>query len=517
MKKLLFMVLSIIIHVPISAADIYISKTLTVGVPLVIDSAHDLGFSYGAYRRLTTLYDDNLGKFKSYDYILSDPSAFALSIEQYSFSNYSTDFCYRYTLTPTTVGVYTFEETISGVCPSRSRYTEDYHIIYNITVVDLTSISLGSSELSLFLGDSYTFTPTLVDSRAETTLTWISSNTSVASIDENGVLTTVGLGTTTITCTAHNGRAATCVVTVSPVEVSNITLSRTEAELVAGEKVQLMPTVSPDNATNKTVTWSSTNEAVAVVSESGLVTAVGSGTCQVKATANDGSGKSASCLVTVLGDVLFCEDFGAVPGATVTLPIQLTNADAIQGFEFKLVLPEGVSVQTDGSGKPLATLTERISTQGLEGAYQGNGVYQFVFTSTARIQGNSGAVVNIPIVVADNVAVGQYDVIVKDVELVKYGISSQIHHSDRTATLTIKEKTLGDVNGDGRISVADAISIINYVLGRTPASFITVAADVNSDGDITLADAVATVDKILGGDNASARAFVRSIMALDPQ
>ncbi len=352
---------------------------------------------------------------------------------------------------------------------------------------------------------------------ATTTLTWQSSTPSVATVSEDGTVTAISKGTTIITCIAANGVSAQCEVTVNPVLVNGITLNQTVAELTAGEKLQLEATIAPDNASDKSITWSSTNESVAVVSESGQVTAVGSGTCQVKATANDGSGKSASCLVTVLGNVMFCEDFGAVPSATVTLPIQLTNADAIQGFEFKLVLPEGVSVQADNNGKLLATLTERVSTQGLEGASQGNGVYQFVFTSTARIQGNSGAVVNIPIVVADNVAVGQYDVIVKDVELVKYGSSSQIHHSDRTATLTIKEMTLGDVNGDGRISVADAISIINYVLGRTPVSFILVAADVNGDNDITLADAVATVDKILAGGNAGARAAIRNIMSLDPQ
>ena len=343
------------------------------------------------------------------------------------------------------------------------------------------------------------------------------ANTTVATINSSGALTTTGIGTTTITCTAHNGVSAQCEVTVNPVLVSGLTLNGTEAELTVGEKLQLTETASPDNATDKNVTWSSSNQSVAVVNESGMVTATGAGICNIMATSNDGSGKSASCLITVLGNVMFCEDFGAVPGATVTLPIQLTNADAIQGFEFKLVLPEGVIVQTDAQNKLMATLTDRAATQGLEGSNQGNGVYQFVFTSTNRLQGNSGAVVNVPIVVANNVAIGQYSVVVKDVELVKYGTSAQIHHSDRTAALTIKEKTLGDVTGDGRVSVGDAIAIINYVLGRTPVSFIATSADVNNDGEITLADAVATVDIILAGGSASTRSLARSIVTLDPQ
>lgn len=495
-------------------AEFTFSKDLimTVGETVTLNYAEDFNFNLN---RATYGWGNELGA--------DDPTAFSIIGQVHTYGSFqASKTYYTFDVTARKTGIYVLK-------PIHDRYYDFYlnesssytsssvfcHVSYNVTVVDITSINLPPF-LNLHIGDSYTFSPILTDSRASTTLTWQSSNPNVASVVD-GTLTLKALGSTIISCTAHNGVSAQCEVTVLPLEVSSITLNQSEAELVAGEKLQLSATVLPDNATDKHFTWSSTNEAVALVSESGLVKAVGAGTCQIKATANDGSGKSASCLVTVLGNVMFCEDFGAVPSATVTLPIQLTNAEAIQGFEFKLVLPEGVSVQADGDGKLLATLTDRVSTQGLEGANQGNGVYQFVFTSTARIQGNSGAVVNIPIVVADNVAVGQYDVIVKDVELVKYGSSSQIHHSDRTATLTIKEMTLGDVNGDGRISVADAISIINYVLGRTPVSFILVAADVNGDNDITLADAVATVDKILEGGNAGARAAIRNIMSLDPQ
>ena len=76
--------------------------------------------------------------------------------------------------------------------------------------------------------------------------------------------------------------------------------------------------------------------------------------------------------------------------------------------------------------------------------------------------------------------------------------------------------TIGDVNGDGRVSVADAISIINYVLGRTPVSFITEAAYVNDDSVISLGDAVATVDLILAGSGENVRQTKRPVV-LDPQ
>ncbi len=492
-----------------------ITKTVTVGSSFTISPWSERGSGFSGYECTNT-------------YITGDVSDFTINETSRTSTSYTSPngiqhgYYATYSIQANKTGTYTLYAGSNCIKSTAGGWVYGNPVVkYYIIVsspVPVSSISLNTMNAEITIGENLQLEKTIIPSNASNkSVIWSTSNEAVAIVDNNGLVTGVGIGTANITCTATNGVSTHCIVTVNPVLVNGITFNQAEAELTAGEKLQLEATIAPDNASDKSITWSSTNEAVAVVSESGLVTAVGSGTCLVKATANDGSGKSASCLVTVLGNVMFCEDFGAVPSATVTLPIQLTNAEAIQGFEFKLVLPEGVSVQADGDGKLLATLTDRVSTQGLEGANQGNGIYQFVFTSTARIQGNSGAVVNIPIVVADNVAVGQYDVIVKDVELVKYGSSSQIHHSDRTATLTIKEMTLGDVNGDGRISVADAISIINYVLGRTPVSFILVAADVNGDNDITLADAVATVDKILAGGNAGARAAIRNIMSLDPQ
>lgn len=447
------------------------------------------------------------GSVSSYycSYTVSDENIIAVS--------YSSSGNHRFEVTGlrrgTSTLTYTLREKKSG-----SSYNNTYVCI--IHVVDVVDISMVNS-LDLSLGDSYNFNPVIIDAGATTTLSWHSSNTSVATIDSEGHLTTVGLGTTTITCTAANGISTQCEVTISPKIINSIALNRYDKELIIGEQLQLQAIVLPDNATDKSLRWSSSNESVAVVNESGLVTTVGAGLCNITAATKDGSELTASCLVTVLGNVMFCEGLGAVPGATVTLPIQLANEDAIQGFEFELVLPDGVRVETNSDGMLAATLTERFSTTGLDGALLENGNYKFVFTSTSRILGKEGAVVNVPLVVADDAVIGTYDITIKNVELVKYGTSSQIHHGDRTAMLTIKEMTLGDVNGDGRVSVADAISIINYVLGRNPVSFITKAADVNGDESISLADAVAVVDIILGRSSGNVKAFIQELITLDPQ
>jgi len=285
---------------------------------------------------------------------------------------------------------------------------------------------------------------------------------------------------------------------------SGITLNVTETEMVVGEKLNLTATVAPSNATNKSVTWSSTNEAVAVVSESGQVTAVGSGTCQVKATANDGSGKSASCLITVeKNNKLTVTDMTQCSGGRGVLNVLLSDEETIMGFQFDLQLPTGVTV-AEKDGKLLAALTgNAVNTHSISSSKVSDGLYRFVVTpqgSRAISQAN-GDGMTITIDVADNVAVGTYTMTIKDIEMTvkKTGnVYEDIHPKNSTATLTITEAVMGDVNGDGRVSVTDVISMNSYILEEEPAQFIRKVADLNGDGKVTITDLVQVIDIILG-------------------
>lgn len=374
---------------------------------------------------------------------------------------------------------------------------------YIVTVVDVKNIAIPST-LSLYLGNNYTFSPNITDSEATTTLTWLSSNTSVATIDAEGNLTTTGIGTTTITCTAHNGVSAKCEVTVDPVLVSSVTLNETEAELTVGERLQMDATISPDNATDKNVIWSSTNETVAVVSESGQVTAVSSGTCQIKATANDGSGKTASCLVTVeKNNKLTVTDMTQCSGGRGVLNVLLSDEETIMGFQFDLQLPDGVTV-AESEGKLLATLTgNAINTHSISSSKVSDGLYRFIVTpqGSRAISNASGDGMTISIDVADDVATGVYDMTIKDIEMTvrKAGnVYEDIHPKNSTAKLTVTEAVMGDVNGDGRVSVTDVISMNSYILEEEPAQFIRKVADLNNDGKVTITDMVLVIDIILG-------------------
>ena len=412
---------------------------------------------------------------------------------------------YIYTLTPAKTGTYSFSVRLHWIS---KNYMNDYAsgettVIYLINVVDLKSISIPPS-LSLLLGDTYTFSPVFTDAGATTTLTWQSSNTSVATINEEGTLITTGIGKTIVTCTAHNGVSAQCEVTVNPVLVEKIALSETEAELTVGEKLQLEATIAPENATDKSVTWSSTNEAVAVVNESGLVTAVGSGTCQIKATANDGSGKTASCLVTVeKNNKLTVTDMTQCSGGRGVLNVLLTDEETIMGFQFDLELPAGVTV-AEKEGQLMTALTgNAINTHTITSNKVSEGLYRFVVTpqGSRAISNADGGGMTITIDVADNVATGTYTMSIKDIEMTvkKAGnVYEDIHPKNSTATLTITEATMGDVNGDGRVSVTDVISMNSYILEEEPAQFIRKVADLNGDGKVTITDMVKVIDIILG-------------------
>lgn len=487
-------------------AQTYSDKTkeivATLGVPFTITPYIDLGIraqAVGAYVEYVS-YIANAP-----DYIVSDNFAFSilstcvLSYTKYGDTSYT---AYSHTLTPQKTGFYTFSQGVNWYSSWNSYGTAT--MTYNITVVDLTAINLGTNSLSMYMGENYQFNPTLTHPQAQTTLTWQSSNTSVATVDANGLLSATGIGTTTITCTAHNGVSAQCEVTVNPVLVSEITLNETNAELTVGEKLQLEATASPENATDRSVTWSSTNETVAVVDESGLVTAVGSGTCQVKATANDGSGKSASCLVTVeKNNKLTVTDMTQCSGGRGVLSVLLTDEETIMGFQFDLLLPEGVTVAED-DGKLMAALTgNAVNTHSISSSKVGEGQYRFVVTpqGSRAISNSDGGGMSITIDVADDVATGIYTMTISDIEMTvrKAGnVFEDIHPKNSTATLTVAEATMGDVNGDGRVSVTDVISMNSYILEEEPAQFIRKVADLNGDGKVTITDIVQVIDIILG-------------------
>ena len=164
------------------------------------------------------------------------------------------------------------------------------------TFINVTSIMLSQTSVTLSSGESVSLTATITPENATNkTITWSSSNTSIATVS-NGKVTAVAVGKATITAKIGNVKAE-CSVTVNPIDVTSITLSQTSVTLSSGESVSLTATITPENATNKTITWSSSNTSIATVSN-GKVTAVAVGKATITAKASNGL--SSTCNIEVI-------------------------------------------------------------------------------------------------------------------------------------------------------------------------------------------------------------------------
>lgn len=172
-----------------------------------------------------------------------------------------------------------------------------------ITVgVAVTGVKLDKTEANVTVDGQITLKATVSpDNAGNKEVEWSSSDSTIASVDNNGVVTGHKAGTATITVkTKDGGKTATCKVTVTDkvVAVTEVKLEKTTAEMKVGDTLTLTATVTPDNATNKKVTWKSDKTDIADVDANGKVTAKAKGTATITVTTEDG-GKTAKCVVTV--------------------------------------------------------------------------------------------------------------------------------------------------------------------------------------------------------------------------
>lgn len=169
--------------------------------------------------------------------------------------------------------------------------------------VPVTGITVNPSELLLEAKEAKELKATVEPANATNKgVIFSSSNTNVAVVSNDGLVTAVNNGTAIITVTSKENSSiiAKCSVKVGkPVMVTDVTVQPAELNLKTDGTYQLSVSVLPSNADERGVTFESSNTAVATVSASGLVTAKGPGTATITVTAKDGSGKKATCTVTV--------------------------------------------------------------------------------------------------------------------------------------------------------------------------------------------------------------------------
>ena len=193
----------------------------------------------------------------------------------------------------------TGEKVLETAVPMTANSDDGVPTAWTAAIV-VTSVTLDKTELALTVGDAAVQLKATVapDNATDKTVTWTSDKPAVATVDATGKVTAVAVGEAIITAQAGD-KTATCKVTVKApvVAVTSVKLDKTELALTLGDAaVQLKATVAPDNATDKTVTWSIDKTSVATVDATGKVTAVAEGEATITAKAGD---KTATCKVTV--------------------------------------------------------------------------------------------------------------------------------------------------------------------------------------------------------------------------
>ena len=165
--------------------------------------------------------------------------------------------------------------------------------------LDMTTVSLRATETIMLVATI------LPETTANKSVTWNSSNESVAIVDENGVVTAIAVGEATITTTTTDGSnlSASCKVTVVPTLVVSIEVTPNSVEAEENSEVQLSVNILAENATYKSVEWSSSNDAIASVNANGLVKIRMEGNVVITATTTDGTNLSATCSINVYSGI----------------------------------------------------------------------------------------------------------------------------------------------------------------------------------------------------------------------
>lgn len=504
----------------------------------------------------------------------------------------------EYNVTPFKKGVY-YLRGYHRCYKLHDTYGYEY-ITYTVVVSEapkVISINGIPSNITLNIGKTYSFKPVIVEEGAKTTLTWNSSNTTVATVN-NGVVTAHNPGTSIITCTASNGVYTQCLVTVNPNYVTGISLNYTEKEMNVNDALQLYATIVPENATNSNLEWNTSNANVAMVTTTGMVIARSKGWAEITATTTDGSNLSAGCTVHVVvppvlatsltfeteqmemtidekatlvatlqpsdissseliwsssdNSIATVDNSGTITAVSIgnviitahttdgsnlsascnvrikspsidnydntvyfndtilpancdaTLSLQLKNNTEITAVQFDLLLPEAMKLKQNNTGTAYnITFEEKradVTTHTISSAPQNDGSIRVLCYSTSNepFLDNKGTILYFPVSLL-GIENGNHNIILKNI-IITNRDGSKSNIKILSSTIRIVESIPGDANMDNEVDVADIVAIANHILSNNQEKFSTEAADYDNDGIIDVADIVNVANHILGAN-----------------
>lgn len=277
--------------------------------------------------------------------------------------------------------------------------------------VDVESVTVsGANEVAV--GANITLTAAITPSDATNqTVTWDIQPAGIATIDANGVVTGVTAGTAYVMATADGINSQLKEITVkAPTAVTGVTLNQSSATLtVGGGTLTLTETVAPNDATNKAVSWSSSNDGVATVAD-GVVTAVAAGQATITVTTEDGS-YTADCVVTVEPAPVAVESVTITEGASGKLAVGGT------------VTLHATVAPSDATNKTVAWASKNAAVATVDAS---TGAVTAVSRGTAEITATAGGVSATYTLTVQN----KYD------ELLESGVGTVIHNEDFNGEFT---------------------------------------------------------------------------------
>lgn len=209
--------------------------------------------------------------------------------------------------------------------------------------------------------------------------------------------------------------------------------------------------------------------------------------------------------ISALDNVVFIDKVETFVGQQKTLSVKMKNTVGIQTVQFDLYLPDGVTVAKDGDGFDLIELsTERTTARKMDSfssRQMSDGAYRVLINSSGgyTFDGEDGEIARVTVNIANDMAEGDYPLILRDIVLVNE--SSEGFETEYVkTTLTVSDYSPGDVNGDGKVNAIDLNAIVNYILeSRTfPFTFVEKAADLNGDLKVNAIDVNMVTNMILG-------------------
>ncbi len=282
------------------------------------------------------------------------------------------------------------------------------------------------------------------------------------------------------------------------INTSGVELNKASLNMIEGDTYNLAANITPSNASNKKIMWISDDKTVVSVDDNGTVTAIGEGTAQIKAVTKDG-GYTAKCDIIVKDKdylektlTLSAENVVGVPGKVVKVPVSIKNNSGISSF--------GIDIIYDNKYlTPVEVTDGELFKVSLKNLNYSDNIIRVTYAGMSNTSGD-GVLFYIVFNVKENIENTNCEIEIKP-DQIKDANGINIEYLTQIGNIQIKNIILGDVDGDGEVTAADATKILrNYAALEEFNELQKSSGDVDNDGEVTAADATQVLFKYAGYD-----------------